>query len=90
MNVDMNNLRKQAVFAYNSLCKKLNDARKENSWGSYIEIETDDIQRDMDDLRAMIGALAFCYIPDNKEFRNLSDEIGDVEIFNTEEETVED
>jgi len=90
MQVDMNNIRKQAVFAYNSLCKKLNDNRNDDGWGKFIRIDADEIQQDMDDLRSMIGALAFCYLPDNEEFRNLSDEIGDIEVFNIEEETVED
>ena len=90
MKVNMNNLRRQACFAYDRLVKKLNANTKEGWRGKYVEIDAWEIEDDLNDLRQMVYAMAYCYIKDDPEFANLADEVGDYEIFNLEPEDVEE
>ncbi|MGO9414637.1 MAG: hypothetical protein ACLP51_05785 [Syntrophobacteraceae bacterium] len=83
MNINLNNVRKQAVFAYGRLVKTLND--KMDSQGD-IAVAAEDIQEDMQTLRQLIGAMAFSYMPGDNDFKDLSDEIGDIPVFNPEDE----
>jgi hypothetical protein len=86
MTVNLNNLRRQAVFAYDRLCHKLNDAIKKE-WDGYsrITILADDLQSDMDTLRNMLVTLACVFEEGDDDFKDLAEEIGDVEVFNNEE-----
>jgi hypothetical protein len=91
MKVNFNNLRKQAIYAYDSLTKKLNEAIiKENGQYAlpnsfmhdhatdikgYILIDAEEIQKDMDKLRNMIGSIAMVYEEGNKEFADVYVEV---------------
>lgn len=89
MEVNFNNLRKQAVYAIDSLTQKLNNAiiktddehAKPNGcdWSvnlkGYVLIDAEDIQKQMDSLRSMIGSIAMCYEPDDKDFADVYAEI---------------
>lgn len=99
MNVNFNNLRAQAAYAYDRLAKTLNAAiineteyhHKED--GSFVSgnmlLDTDSIQKDMDDLRQMIITINCVYEPDSEDFKSMIDEIdstGGVACFNEERE----
>lgn len=84
--INFNNVRKQAVFAYGRLVKELNFATNERG---EIELHADQIREHLSDLRGMLGAIAYTYIPDDPEFKDLADEIGEMPIFNPEPEEVQ-
>lgn len=89
MEVNFNNLRKQAVYAIDSLTQKLNNAiiktddecAKPNGceWSvnlkGYVLVDAEDIQKQMDSLRSMIGSIAMCYEPDDEDFADVYAEI---------------
>jgi len=87
MEVDFNNLRSQAVYAYDALCKKLNEAILKKCYDTAfldgfghvqegcIVIEANDIQKHMDSLRSMIGAIAMVYEPEDEKFKDVYSEI---------------
>ena len=68
MNVNFDELRKRACFAYDSLAKKLNGAideyEKEYSESGKLLVNCDDIQSEMDELKRLIGSIAMCYNDD--------------------------
>ena len=85
MEVNFNNLRKQAVFSYDNLCQKLNNARRKEG-GDWIDnygtlntgdivSEPDDRQKEMDNLRMLTGSIAMVYEPGDEKFANVYDEI---------------
>ena len=85
MTIDFNNVRKQAVFSYDNLCQKLNHARRK-SGGDWIDnygtlntgdivIDPDDIQKEMDNLRMLIGTIAMTYETDDEKFADVYSEI---------------
>jgi hypothetical protein len=106
MTVNFNNLRKQAVYAYESLCEKLNDAiltetqyatRNDVKHGQEIDIkgniliDAEDIQKDMDNLRSMIGSIAMTYEEGDDNFQDVyqqifPDENQSMKSFNDEDE----
>lgn len=67
MKIDLNNTRRQAGDAYNNLIKSI---KKEN-WLSCVVIEKmDDEQKGyINDLRMMVGAMLYSYIPDDDDFK---------------------
>lgn len=65
MDVDFNNLRRQACIAYDKLCDKLNGKIKDGE----IRISAEYIQKDMDDLRSLISTIANVFDKDNPEFQ---------------------
>jgi hypothetical protein len=87
MNVNFNNLRKQAVYAYDRLAEKLNRSKAgKESHGEYIDgfgriyettiiLDCEDIQDEMDDLRSMIGSIAMVYREGEDEFKDVYSEI---------------
>lgn len=92
MNIDFNNVRKQAMFAYEELCEKLNDSIIKNddqhgepnalrgypnnyvSLKGYVLIDAEDIQKQMDSLRSMIGAIAMTHEEGSEEFKDVYEE----------------
>ena len=62
MEVNFNNLRKKARYAYGRLANKLNNAikeyEKEYSEKGTLMIDCDEIQSEMDDLKELIGCIA--------------------------------
>lgn len=90
MNVDFNNLRKQAAYSLDDLTRKLNDAILKNSQYAipnavrhgqemdikgYVLIDADDIQKDMDNLRSQVAAICFTYEKDNEGFKDVFEEV---------------
>ena len=86
MEVNFNNLRRQTCIAYDRLCSKLNTEIKDG----YIEMSAIEIQREMDDLRMLIGSIAFCYEENNPDmidvWADLYGEDGAMESFNQDTE----
>ena len=81
MNVDFNNVRRQAMIQFEELTKRLNAAiikdeqahadTKDNSFiriDGYVLIDADEIQKQMDDLRMLIGIIAGTSDKDNPYF----------------------
>lgn len=90
MNVDFNNLRKQAAYSLDGLIKKLNGAilkdsqyakpndvyhNQEIDIKGYVLIDAEDIQRIMDDLRSEVAAICFTYEKDNEGFKDVFGEV---------------
>lgn len=88
MTVNFNNLRKQAIYAYDRLTQKLNDAIIKNdeqyaepndesyqNIKGYVLINAEEIQKDMDSLRQMIGSIAMTYIEGDNEFKDVFQEL---------------
>ncbi len=67
MNIDLNNTRRQAGIAYNKLIKSI----KEENCLSCVVIDKmdDDQKRFINDLRMMVGAMLYSFIPDDDEFK---------------------
>jgi len=90
MNVDFNNLRKQAAFSLDDLTRKLNDAILKTSQYAipnavrhgqeidikgHVLIDVEDIQKDMDNLRSQVAAICFTYEKDNEGFKDVFEEV---------------
>ena len=90
MNIDFNNVRKQAIYAYDSLVEKLNSKiltkdqyvnpkdiyhdQPDNIKG-YVLIDADYIQDELDTLRQMIGTIAMTYEKQNEDFTDIFEEV---------------
>jgi hypothetical protein len=68
MKINFNNVRRQACFAYDRLCKKLNFSKE---YEGYMLIDPSSIQKEMDDLRSMIGAIAMTHEEGNEDFQDI-------------------
>ena len=93
MTVNFNNLRKQAVFRYDRLVKKLNHHIKKNDYGgtNEITIDTDEIQEDLDDLRQLIMSISSVYEDGNEDFKDLSEDLpDDISWFNPDDDEDEE
>lgn len=94
MEVNFNNLRKQALYSYHRITEHLNEAKKEREKEGHedgrILIDPEDIQRDMDDLRMQLFTIACTYMPDDEKFKDVSEEAGEIAWFNNEDENKED
>jgi len=87
MTVNLNNLREQAIHAYDGLVDKLNNSIiKESQYANtndegvcnikgYVLINASDIQKDVDSLRRMIGAIAMTYIEGDDDFKDVYQEV---------------
>lgn len=71
MKINFNNVRAQACFAYDRLCKTLNASKE---YEGYMLVDPNSIQKDMDDLRQMIGSIAMTYEEGNSEFKDVYQE----------------
>jgi len=74
MEVSMDGLRKQLLYNYNSLTRKLNANIKDQSWDPHITIDVENIQREMDSIRSCIVTLAFSYIEGDDGFKSMDDD----------------
>lgn len=83
MKINFNNVRRQACFAHDKLVKKLNNATVTTT--GRIEISVSDLQEVMDDLRMMIGSIAMTYEEGNDDFKDLTNEVCPMEVFNDED-----
>lgn len=107
MNIDFNNVRKQAIYRHDELVKKLNDAIiKEDQWAKpndvihghdiningYVLIDSENLNKVLNDLRMIIGTIAMTYDEDSLDFSNVYEEVFPdgsdkrMEIFNKDEE----
>lgn len=89
MSVNFNNLRKQAVYSYDRLVDKLNNSISEDDWGrKVVQIDPEDIQEDLDDLRRLVLSIAMVYDEGNPDFKDVSEDfdIESIKCFNQEEE----
>lgn len=87
MKVNFNNLRKQAIYSYDSLVEKLNAAIiKEDISGTWVDgfgwvnkgsviIDAEDLQKNLDDLRSLIGSIAMVYEEGNEDFKDVYSEV---------------
>lgn len=75
MDVNFNNLRKQALYSYDKLVNKLNDSISYEWNSKKIEIDPDDIQEDLDDLRMLLGSIAMVYEPNDENFKDVYSEV---------------
>jgi hypothetical protein len=71
MDVNFNNLRVQAMITYDSLSCKLN-AHIDNE--GVINIHARELQKDMDELKQLIGGIACVFEKDNEKFKMVRDE----------------
>lgn len=87
MKVNINNLRLQACNTYNSLVKALN-INNETDWDGIkrVKVDADIIEGDLNYLGQLIGTLACCYNDNDPDFIDVMDQVGSLEIFNSEEE----
>lgn len=106
MKVNFNNLRKQAIYACDALTDKLNSAiiRNEDEYAKpngydytqnlkgYVLVDAEYIQKQMDSLRQMVGAIAMVHEEDNEDFKDVYEEVfptreeGGMKYFNNEVE----
>jgi hypothetical protein len=89
MNIDFNNLRKQACYAYDRLARTLNSkitkddlGDTKDDLGDFITVETDDIQKDMDELRQLIMFIACVYKDGDDEIKSVDEEVQPIAWFN--------
>jgi len=88
MNINFNNLRKQAILKYNALVKKLNQSIiRENLYSKpnehdyevningYVLIDAETIETEINDLRMLIGTIASVYETDNPNFIDVFTEL---------------
>ena len=82
MDINFNNLRKQALYKYDSLTTTLN---KNIYDGGQITLNVDEIQQAMDDLRQYLMAIGATFDADNPEdFGDVTESVGDIATFNSE------
>lgn len=72
MRVNFNNVRKQAMLAYERLCAKLEESIDQED--NTIHIDPEDIYKEMNDLRMMIGIIAMTYEDGNEDFKDVYEE----------------
>jgi hypothetical protein len=78
MKVNVNNLRKKTAICLNTVIRKLNN-NIDNS--GTINIEADEIKEQIDSLSSLVMGLCCVYIPDNDDFKDISEEVN-IEEFN--------
>lgn len=64
MKVDFNNVRLQALHAYDKLVERLNNSQ---SYEGHMLVDPNMIEEPLNDLRMMIGTIAMSYDPDGDE-----------------------
>lgn len=79
MNVNYNNMRLQAAYAFDRLCKKLNSAIEGNG---NLCMHKDDIQKEMDDMRIFALMPCFTFVEGDPEHIDLTDKVGDIASYN--------
>jgi len=83
--VDLNASRKRALREYNSIVKAVEEMIQTSDTD-----DCDDLKDHFEGLRTSLVSLAYTYIPDDPDFRDISDEIGEVCVFMKEESEEED
>lgn len=94
MEVNFNNMREQAIFAYDRLVEKLNSSIHRND--EYVEfpnghyqslkgcvvIDASQIKKDIDDLRQTIGIIAMTFEPGDDQFKDVYPIDRSMQVFN--------
>lgn len=89
MKVNFNNVRKQALYRYDELARKLNYAiikdddnyAKPNGWdreiniNGYVLIDSEELDDVMNSLRMLLGTIASCYDEGNEEMIDIFSEV---------------
>lgn len=96
MEVNINNLRRQAAYALDAVIKQLNEGimpekcyefheidGEERQFYGDILVSKDDLEDHLNDLRHCIQIMLCTYEKDNPDFKDLSDEVGGIEFFNS-------
>lgn len=85
MQIDFNNVRRQACIAYDKLCKKLNSNTDKDG---ILELDVSDIQESMDELRYALVCVASSFLPGDEDIKNVYAELypegKQLEVFNPE------
>lgn len=84
MRVDLNASRKRAVKSFDAIVKAVEEIIQEKEFPDFTDCN--ELKDQFDGLRSSLVSLAYSYIPDDPDFRDLSDEIGEVSVFMKEEE----
>lgn len=98
MEVNFNNLRAQACYAYDRLCNRLNAAIRDKDDNVFFEgygwirkgeiiINPDHIQQDMESLRSLIGSIAMVFEEGREDFKDVYPQ-QPMAIFNPEEDEI--
>lgn len=108
MTVNFNNVRKQAIYAHDKLIEKLNYSIIKNkeqyaepngedysNLKGYVLIDAREIEKELQTLRQMIGAIAMTAVEGEDEFKDVYQEVfpnedQSMKLFNQEEETEDD
>jgi hypothetical protein len=69
MKVNFNNVRLQAIFAYNRLVKKLNAETARSVAGDIVKVYPEDIRPHLDDLHNTLATIGCTYEDGNDEFK---------------------
>lgn len=90
MKINFNNVRKQAIYAYEKLVNELNSAIiKNDQWAKpndvyhdkqinikgYVLVDAEAIQKCIDTLRITIGTIGMAFEEENEDFRDVYQEI---------------
>ncbi len=86
MEVNFNNMRKQAVYAMDDLIKRLNESiNRDDEYATvngrhqtvkdHVVVDVEDIQKSVDELRSLIMTMTCIYEPGDDNFKNLYDEV---------------
>jgi len=83
MDIDFNNVRRQAVNNYNSLVKKLNVATTSSGGAGshWIEMSPMEIKEDLDNLRSTLAGIACTYEEGEPKFKDVLKEGEQLEIY---------
>lgn len=73
MDINFNNIRKQAVLTLESLVIKLNDSIDEEY--KEVNIKAAKIEKDLNDLISLVNTIACVYETNDPDFKDLSNEI---------------
>lgn len=82
LRVDLNASRRRALSEYTAIVKFTEEMIQKTEAPEDI----DELRDYFDGLRSSLLSLAYTYIPDDPDFRDISDEIGDVPVFMEEDE----
>lgn len=88
MTVNLNAIRRRAIWNYDSLCKKLNAAIQDKSHDPSIVIDPEEIRKEMEGLRMQLWGMCCIFIEGDETFIDLTEEIdakGEIATFFPEE-----
>lgn len=90
MKVNFNNVRKQSLYRYDELAKRLNSAiiKNDDQWAQpndiyhgpinikgYVCIDAEDLDEIMNDLRMLLGTIASCYFEGDDDHKDVFSEV---------------